>query len=131
MTTNAKKAGVVPIPPTTTKAEWDNSVSLSENIKPVIDSDGVEYNRLNSEWFDLYLQKKAICDKYGAMLRDEIAPLESAMLDILQRQKVYAPKPRCFGVRDDLDLPECEDCKFGKLCFAEMRRAWETGRFKV
>ncbi len=75
----------------------------------------------------LKVESYALVDEIRRIEAEEKArtrPLYDRLKEVIaQKEKIEAlsKKPACFGTRNDLDLPDCELCGVGALCYKAMK----------
>lgn len=113
----------------TGQVSTDTVVSTQENKNaPIVDADADMLRRLDSEYVELYDRKQQINREFLARLEKEIEPLVVRMRENRAERLNYEPKPRCFGIPENVgSLPDCEECRFNGLCFQAARRCMRRG----
>jgi len=112
----------------TGQVSTDTVVSTHENKNALIDADAEMIRRLDDEYVRLYDRKQEINREFLARLEKEIEPLVVRMRENRAERLNYEPKPRCFGIPDNVgSLPDCEGCRFQLMCFEAALRCMRRG----
>jgi len=112
----------------TGQVSTDTVVSTHENKNALIDADAEMIRRLDDEYVRLYDRKQQINREFLARLEGEIEPLVVRMRENRLERLNYEPKPRCFGIPDNVgSLPDCEGCRFQLSCFEAALRCMRRG----
>lgn len=113
----------------TGQVSTDTVVSTQENKNaPIVDADADMLRRLDSEYLELYDRKQQINREFLARLEKEIEPLVVRMRENRAERLNYEPKPRCFGIPENVgSLPDCEGCRFQLRCFEAALRCMRRG----
>lgn len=112
----------------TGQVSTDTVVSTHENKNALIDADAEMIRRLDDEYVRLYDRKQEINREFLARLEKEIEPLVVRMRENRAERLNYEPKPRCFGIPDNVgSLPDCEGCRFQLSCFEAALRCMRRG----
>lgn len=112
----------------TGQVSTDTVVSTHENKNALIDADAEMIRRLDDEYVRLYDRKQEINREFLARLETEIEPLVVRMRENRAERLNYEPKPRCFGIPENVgSLPDCEGCRFQLMCFEAALRCMRRG----
>ena len=112
----------------TGQVSTDTVVSTHENENALIDADAEMIRRLDDEYVRLYDRKQEINREFLARLEKEIEPLVVRMRENRAERLNYEPKPRCFGIPENVgSLPDCEGCRFQLSCFEAALRCMRRG----
>jgi len=112
----------------TGQVSTDTVVSTHENKNALIDADAEMIRRLDDEYVRLYDRKQEINREFLARLEKEIEPLVVRMRENRAERLNYEPKPRCFGIPENVgSLPDCEECRFQLSCFEAALRCMRRG----
>ena len=112
----------------TGQVSTDTVVSTQENKNALIDADAEMIRRLDDEYVRLYDRKQEINREFLARLEKEIEPLVVRMRENRAERLKYEPKPRCFGIPENVgSLPDCEGCRFQLSCFEAALRCMRRG----
>ena len=112
----------------TGQVSTDTVVSTQENKNALIDADAEMIRRLDSEYVELYDRKQQINREFLARLEKEIEPLVVRMRENRLERLNYEPKPRCFGIPENVgSLPDCEGCRFQLMCSQAALRRMRRG----
>ena len=112
----------------TGQVSTDTVVSTHENKNALIDADAEMIRRLDDEYVRLYDRKQEINREFLARLEKEIEPLVVRMRENRAERLNYEPKPRCFGIPENVgSLPDCEECRFQLMCFEAALRCMRRG----
>lgn len=112
----------------TGQVSTDTVVSTHENKNALIDADAEMIRRLDDEYVRLYDRKQEINREFLARLETEIEPLVVRMRENRAERLNYEPKPRCFGIPENVgSLPDCEGCRFQLSCFEAALRCMRRG----
>jgi len=112
----------------TGQVSTDTVVSTHENKNALIDADAEMIRRLDDEYVRLYDRKQEINREFLARLEKEIEPLVVRMRENRAERLNYEPKPRCFGIPENVgSLPDCEGCRFQLMCFEAALRCMRRG----
>ena len=112
----------------TGQVSTDTVVSTHENKNALIDADAEMIRRLDDEYVRLYDRKQEINREFLARLETEIEPLVVRMRENRLERLNYEPKPRCFGIPENVgSLPDCEGCRFQLMCFEAALRCMRRG----
>ena len=112
----------------TGQVSTDTVVSTHENKNALIDADADMLRRLDDEYVRLYDRKQEINREFLARLEKEIEPLVVRMRENRAERLNYEPKPRCFGIQENVgSLPDCEGCRFQLSCFEAALRCMRRG----
>ena len=112
----------------TGQVSTDTVVSTHENKNALIDADAEMIRRLDDEYVRLYDRKQEINREFLARLDKEIEPLVVRMRENRAERLNYEPKPRCFGIPENVgSLPDCEGCRFQLSCFEAALRCMRRG----
>ena len=112
----------------TGQVSTDTVVSTQENKNALIDADAEMIRRLDDEYVRLYDRKQEINREFLARLEKEIEPLVVRMRENRAERLNYEPKPRCFGIPENVgSLPDCEGCRFQLSCFEAALRCMRRG----
>jgi len=112
----------------TGQVSTDTVVSTHENKNALIDADAEMIRRLDDEYVRLYDRKQEINREFLARLEKEIEPLVVRMRENRAERLNYEPKPRCFGIPENVgSLPDCEGCRFQLSCFEAALRCMRRG----
>jgi len=113
----------------TGQVSTDTVVSTQENKNaPIVDADAEMIRRLDDEYVRLHDRKQEINREFLARLDKEIEPLVVRMRENRAERLNYEPKPRCFGIPENVgSLPDCEGCRFQLSCFEAALRCMRRG----
>ena len=112
----------------TGQVSTDTVVSTHENKNALIDADAEMIRRLDDEYVRLHDRKQEINREFLARLDKEIEPLVVRMRENRAERLNYEPKPRCFGIPENVgSLPDCEGCRFQLSCFEAALRCMRRG----
>lgn len=98
-----------------------NGTEATATAPPVIDAEASELAKVRKEHIDIICEWGRISKEWDEGKKEALAPIEARLSEIRKKMDALGPKPECFGMRSDMDLPECEGCRFGALCFRAMK----------
>lgn len=119
----ARPASTVANGPTGKRVDIEYGARDQKSVAPVIDAEAEELRALKAERIRLFREDQAIRERFNDLRDEVLAPNLERLHQLNKRIDALGPKPSCFGVRKDLDLPACDECRVGALCYKAMKAA--------
>jgi hypothetical protein len=93
-------------------------------IKPIIDADAEQLDRITDEIIKVWAEIRKIEKKHLELVKEESRSLEYRMAELYIQRRRFEPKPRCFGRFSTMVEQRgalCEGCNHAAACYKAER----------